>query len=147
MLLPKSIYLNNSGTQVNIVGLTKLRNGYYYSSQGGYYKIKTGAYSENLYDGFYDLDPYASLSISDHTPVTKNNTMAKKSTSKNTAAEQLGSEGGKKGGPARAKKLTSVERSKIASEAEKLNQKIIRKNDKNTVISIDYILLFFNNTT
>lgn len=36
--------------------------------------------------------------------------------SKNTAAQQLGSKGGKVGGPARAKKLTSQERSQIASK-------------------------------
>ena len=49
--------------------------------------------------------------------------MAKKNTAKNTAAAQLGSEGGKKGGPARAKKLTSVERSNIASEGGKAKAK------------------------
>ncbi len=38
-----------------------------------------------------------------------------KSSSLSAAAKALGSAGGKKGGPARAKKLTSVERSKIAS--------------------------------
>lgn len=35
---------------------------------------------------------------------------------KKTCAQKLGSRGGKKGGPARAKKLDSRERSKIASK-------------------------------
>ncbi len=41
--------------------------------------------------------------------------MAKSKASTN-AAKQLGSRGGKKGGPARAKMLSSQERTKIASE-------------------------------
>ena len=39
------------------------------------------------------------------------------STSKNLAAMVLGSLGGKKGGPARAKKLTAKQRSEIARKA------------------------------
>lgn len=44
--------------------------------------------------------------------------MAKSKASSN-AAKQLGSRGGKKGGPARAKTLSSQERSKIASQGGK----------------------------
>lgn len=40
-----------------------------------------------------------------------------------TAAKSLGSKGGKKGGPARAKALTSTERSRIASEGGKAKAK------------------------
>jgi len=42
-----------------------------------------------------------------------------KSKSTSNAAKQLGSRGGKKGGPARAKKLSSQERSQIASKGGK----------------------------
>ena len=50
--------------------------------------------------------------------------MAKKpNSSLSQAAKQLGSAGGKNGGPARAKKLTSVERSKIASMGGKAKNK------------------------
>ena len=42
-----------------------------------------------------------------------------KSNDSTSAAKQLGSKGGKKGGPSRAKKLTSQQRSRIASEGGK----------------------------
>lgn len=47
--------------------------------------------------------------------------MSKKTTStgSSSAAKTLGKSGGLKGGPARAKKLSSIERSKIASEGGK----------------------------
>lgn len=47
----------------------------------------------------------------------------KTSNARNAAAAQLGKEGGKKGGPARAKKLSSLERSQIASEGGKAKAK------------------------
>lgn len=47
----------------------------------------------------------------------------KSSEAKSNAAAELGKSGGLKGGPARAKKLSSIERSQIASEGGKAKSK------------------------
>lgn len=57
--------------------------------------------------------------------------MAKmKNTASNNAASQLGRQGGKVGGPARAKKLSSLERSSIAKEGGKAKANAIKKNKR-----------------
>lgn len=45
--------------------------------------------------------------------------MGNRNTSRSSAAKQLGSKGGKTGGPSRAKKLSSQQRSQIASKGGK----------------------------
>lgn len=69
------------------------------------------------------VDPYI------HDPNPRNPEMAKNS-AKNTAAAQLGSKGGVKGGPARAKTLTSLERSSIASKGGKAKSTAIQKKSR-----------------
>ena len=65
-----------------------------------------------------DVNELAASIVADATEEKSNdNTVAEESQGKNPAAVALGRLGGKKGGPARAKKLTAARRKEIAQKA------------------------------